>query len=100
VEERVVADRVWLLDEGNAAVADRLVKALDGRKAAIGERSSTNAQRCSAGCSSRLWAGWKTRRMPSLIFNSCGVGMGCKSLIFHESRIGFLKNVVPRHGAF
>jgi cytoskeletal protein CcmA (bactofilin family) len=35
-----------------------------------------------------------------LIFNSCGVGMGCKSLIFHESRIGFLKNVVPRHGAF
>jgi len=24
VEERVVADRVWLLDEGDAAVADRL----------------------------------------------------------------------------
>jgi hypothetical protein len=38
VEERVIADRVWLLDEGDAAVADRLVKALDGRKAAVGER--------------------------------------------------------------
>ena len=38
MEKRVVADRVWLLDEGNAAVADRLIKALDGRKALIGER--------------------------------------------------------------
>jgi len=38
VEERVVADCVWLLDEGDAAVADRLVKTLDGRKAAVGER--------------------------------------------------------------
>jgi len=27
-----------MLDEGDAAVADRLVKALDGRKAAVGER--------------------------------------------------------------
>jgi len=35
--ERGVADRVWLLGEGDAAVADRLVKALDGGKAAIGE---------------------------------------------------------------
>jgi hypothetical protein len=33
-----------------------------------------------------------------LIFNSCGVGMGCKSLIFQGSRAGFLKNVVPRRG--
>jgi len=33
-----------------------------------------------------------------LIFNSCGVGMGCKSLIFQESRVGFRKNVVPRRG--
>ena len=35
-----------------------------------------------------------------LIFNSCGVGMGCKSLIFQDSRVGFRKNVVPRHGAY
>jgi pimeloyl-ACP methyl ester carboxylesterase len=34
----------------------------------------------------------------TLIFNSCGVGMGCKSLIFQGSRAGFLKNVVPRRG--
>jgi hypothetical protein len=33
-----------------------------------------------------------------LIFNSCGVGMGCKPLIFQESRVGFRKNVVPRRG--
>jgi hypothetical protein len=38
VEERVVADRLWLLDKGDAAVADRLIKALDGSKAAVGER--------------------------------------------------------------
>ena len=35
-----------------------------------------------------------------LIFNSCGVGMGCKSLIFQDSRVSFRKNVVPRHGAY
>jgi hypothetical protein len=35
-----------------------------------------------------------------LIFNSCGVGMGCKSLILQETRVGFRKNVVPRHGPF
>ena len=38
--------------------------------------------------------------LPKLIFNSCGVGMGCKSLIFQDSRVGFRKNVVPRHGAY
>ena len=31
-----------------------------------------------------------------LIFNSCGVGMSCKSLILHDTRAGFLKSVVPR----
>ena len=33
-----------------------------------------------------------------LIFNSCGVDVGCKSLIFQESMTAFCKNVVPRHG--
>ena len=30
-----------------------------------------------------------------LIFNSCGVGMGYKYLMFQESMVGFRKNVVP-----
>jgi hypothetical protein len=34
-----------------------------------------------------------------LIFNSCGIGMGCKLLILQEPRAGFRKNVVPRHSA-
>ena len=33
-----------------------------------------------------------------LIFNSCGVDVGCKSLIFQELMTAFCKNVVPRHG--
>jgi hypothetical protein len=38
VEQRAVADSVWLLDKGEAAVGDRPVKAADGLKAAVGER--------------------------------------------------------------
>ena len=34
-----------------------------------------------------------------LIFYSCGVATWVKCLIFQESRIGFRKNVVPRHDA-
>ena len=42
------------------------------------------------------------KKMPAvkLIFNSCGVGMGRKSLILQETRAGFRKNVVPRHSSF
>jgi hypothetical protein len=36
------------------------------------------------------------RHVFKLIFNSCGVGMSCKSLILHDTRAGFLKSVVPR----
>jgi hypothetical protein len=35
-------------------------------------------------------------RIVKLIFYSCGMGMGCKSLIFQGSKGGFRKNVVPR----
>jgi hypothetical protein len=35
VEQGAVADRIWLLREGDAAIANRLVEVLDG---AIGER--------------------------------------------------------------
>jgi hypothetical protein len=38
MEERTIADGFWLLGEGDAAVADRRVEALDGVEAAIGER--------------------------------------------------------------
>ena len=38
MEEGTIADGVWLLGERDAAVADRLVQALDGGKAAVGER--------------------------------------------------------------
>jgi hypothetical protein len=38
VEEGAGADSVVLLGEGDAAIADRLIEALDGRKALIGER--------------------------------------------------------------
>ena len=31
-----------------------------------------------------------------LIFNSCGVGVSCKSLILQDTKAGFLKSVVPR----
>jgi hypothetical protein len=33
-----VADRIWLLREGDAAIANRLVEVLDGLETAIGER--------------------------------------------------------------
>jgi hypothetical protein len=38
VEQGAVADRIWLLREGDAAIANRLVEVLDGLETAIGER--------------------------------------------------------------
>ena len=38
VEQGAVADDVLLLGEGDAAVGDRLIQALNGGKAAVGER--------------------------------------------------------------
>src|SRR5271154_3725470 len=65
MEEGAVTDGVALVCESEAALSDRLIEALDGGEAAVGEGSSTKRQRCSAGWSSGLWAGWNTRRMPS-----------------------------------
>ena len=72
VEQCTVADRVALRHEGDAAFADNLVEAVDGLEVCVGERSSTNCQRCSAGCSSGLCEGWNTRRMPSGRLRFCG----------------------------
>ena len=49
-------DDVGLLGERDAAVADRLVQALDGGKAAVGERL-VDEDPSSAGWSSGLWGG-------------------------------------------
>jgi len=38
VEQGAVADCIWLLREGDAAIANRLVEVLDGLETAIGER--------------------------------------------------------------
>ena len=65
MEERVVADRVWLLDEGTQRSLTAWSRLSMVAKQQLASGSSTNAQRCSAGCSSGLWAGWKTRRTPS-----------------------------------
>ena len=37
-----------------------------------------------------------TKQRLKLIFNSCRVGLGCKSLILQEAKVGFCNNVVPR----
>ena len=38
MEQGAVADRIWLLHEGDAAIANRLVEVLDGLETTIGER--------------------------------------------------------------
>ena len=64
MEQRACADSIALLNQGNAAFADNFFDVLDGLEIGVGERLVDKLPKV-LGCSSGLWEGWKTRRMPS-----------------------------------
>ena len=65
MEQGAVADDVLLLGEGDAAVGDRLIQALNGGKAAVGERFVDEGPKMFGRLELRT-VGWlEHQRMPS-----------------------------------